>query len=216
MMPSVRTAGDGTVAEGDSRPGPDPGNCPIPFETVPTPFEDPKVEVPVLPPMEALELHYGRGKLVRLGLLALVMAAAALWVALGGIDVAADRRGRGAWLMQLVGPSGLQAIGWILAAVSIVLAVLYLRRAFGDPVAARADAAGVTLHSLFGTHLYAAGDIERLELEHPMGQAILQVIPAPGRGRKRGLAANGLVEDGEEVQAWIEAAHARLREAELG
>ena len=157
--------------------------------------------------VEPLDLHYSRGKLIKLGLLSLVGTAVSLWIATGGVAMGEERRGRGAWIGRLLGPEGLQALGWLLAAVTVALALLYLRRAFADPVAARADAEGVTINTLFGSHPYPAGDIDRLELLHPAGRPILQVIPAAGRGKMRGLAVNGLVEGEEEVEAWIGAVH---------
>jgi len=158
--------------------------------------------------VEPLDLHYSRGKLIRFGLLSLVGTAVSLWIATGGIAAGAEGRGPGARIGRLLGPEGVQALGWALAAVTVVLALLYLRRAFADPVAARADAEGVTINTLFGSHLYGAGDLDRLELQHPAGQPILQVIPAGGRGKMRGLAVNGLFEGEAEVEAWIDAVHA--------
>ena len=155
--------------------------------------------------MEPLDLHYSRFKLIRLALLALAMAAVALWVAAGGVSASEASRGPGARIGRLLGPEGLQILGWAIAAAAIVFALLYLRRAFADPVAARADGAGVTIHTLLGSHFYAAPDIDRLELRHPAGQPILQLVPAAGRGKTRGLAVNGLAEDEAEVEAWIDA-----------
>ncbi len=155
-----------------------------------------------------LDLHYSRGKLIRLALLSLAGTAVSLWLATGGIAAGAEGRGPGARIGRLLGPDGVQALGWVLAAVTAALALLYLRRAFADPIAARADAEGVTINTLFGSHLYAADDLDGLELRHSAGQPILQVIPAAGRGKMRGLAVNGLVEGEEEVEAWIGAVNA--------
>jgi hypothetical protein len=158
--------------------------------------------------LEPLDLHYSRGKLIRLALLSLVATAALLWVATGGVSDSEARRGPGAAIVRVLGPEGLQMLGWVLAAITLALAVLYLRRAFADPLAARADAEGVTLNTLFGSRFYAASDIDRLELQYPAGQPILQIIPDAGRGKSRGLAVNGLAESAEEVEAWIDAVHA--------
>jgi len=158
--------------------------------------------------MEPLDLHYSRFKLVRLALLALATAAVAWWVATGGVSASAASRGPGARIARLLGPEGLQILGWTVAAAAVVFALLYLRRAFADPVAARADGAGVTIATLLGSRCYAARDIGRIELRHPAGQPILQLVPAAGRGRMRGLAVNGLAEDEAEVEAWIGAVHA--------
>lgn len=158
--------------------------------------------------MEKLDLHYSRSKLIRLAIYALIGTAVMLWVATGGIsDEEAGSGRRGAWIGRLLGPEGLQILGWVLAAVTLALAVLYLRRAFADPVAARADADGVTINTLFGSRFYAAGDLDGIELQRPAGQPIVQIIPLPGHGRMRGLAANGLAEDADEIESWIHAVH---------
>jgi hypothetical protein len=155
--------------------------------------------------METLDLHYSRGKLIRLAILSLVMTALGLWLALGGVSEGSLRRGPGAWLGRVLGPEGVSILGWILAATALAFALLYLRRAFADPVAARADAEGVTIHTLFGSRFYRAEDIATIELQHPAGQPIFQIIPEPGRGTTRGLAANGLVEGEGEIELWIDA-----------
>ena len=158
--------------------------------------------------LEPLDLHYSRGKLIRLALLSLVATAVLLWVATGGVSDSEARRGPGAAIVRLLGPEGLQVLGWVLAAITAALAVLYLRRAFADPLAARADAEGVTIHTLFGSRFYTASDLVGLELQFPAGQPILQIVPATGRGKVRGLAVNGLAESTEEVEAWIDAVQA--------
>ena len=155
--------------------------------------------------MEGIALHYSRFKLVRLVLLSLVMSGIGLWIALGGVSAETARRGPGAWIGRLLGPDGMRILGGVFAAAVIVLALLYLRRAFADPVAARADRAGLTINTLFGSHHYAAEDLAGLELHFPAGQPILQVIPRPGQGKMRGLAVNGLAEELPEVEAWIDA-----------
>lgn len=157
--------------------------------------------------MEPLELHYSRGKLIRLALIGAAMAAVSLWIALGGIDPS-ESRGRRAGLGRMLGADGLQLLGWVLAAGAGLFAILYVRRAFGDLVAARADAAGVTIHTVFGDHGYAAEDIAAIEIRRPAGQGILQIVPVPGRGKQRGLALNGLAEDEDEIGAWMERAYA--------
>jgi hypothetical protein len=153
--------------------------------------------------MEPLDLHYSRFKLIRLVFYALLGAAAMLWVATGGISDPESGHGRGAWIGRLLGAEGLRIMGWVSVVVTAGLALLYLRRAFADPVAARADSNGLTIHTLFGTHVYALRDIDRIELRRPAGQYILQVVPLPGQGKSRGLAVNGLTEDSDEVEAWI-------------
>lgn len=161
--------------------------------------------------MEPLDLHYSRGKLLRLAMFSLVGTAVAIWLALGGVSESTSRRGPGGWIGRLLGPDGLQILGWVVAAVTLIFAFLYLRRAFADPVAARADGEGLTLNTVFGSHFYAANDIAALELHYPAGQPILQVVPLPGRGKMRGLAVNGLAAGPGEVEAWIDqvrAAHA--------
>lgn len=159
-------------------------------------------------PMEPLDLHYSRGKLIRLALLSLVMAALGLWVAAGGVSEETANRGPGAWIGRLLGPEGLPILGGLVAAAATVFALLYLRRAFADPVAARADGEGLTINTVFGSRSYAAADVAALELHFPAGQPILQVIPVAGRGKMRGLAVNGLVENVAEVEAWIDAVQA--------
>jgi hypothetical protein len=94
-------------------------------------------------------------------------------------------------------------LGW--AAAAALLAFLYARRLFGDRVAARADAAGLTVHSVFGDHVYAAEHIAALELRRPAGRGIVQIVPVKGRGKQRGLTLNSLVEDEDEVAGWIAA-----------
>jgi hypothetical protein len=154
--------------------------------------------------MEPLYLHYSRAKLIRLAVYGLLGTAMMLWVATGGIDDPEGGGRRGAWLGRMLGGEGLLWLGWIFAAILACLTLLYLRRAFADPVAARADADGVTINTLFGSHSYARGDIERIELRRPAGQPILQVLPVAGRGKKRGLTVNGLAEDCDEVEAWLQ------------
>ena len=160
--------------------------------------------------MEPLDLHYSRSRLIRHALFCLLFTALGIWFALGGIGDSADGRGRRAGLARMLGPDGLQILGGAIAAVTLVLALLYLRRAFADLVAARADPGGVAINTLFGSHVYAAGDLERIELRRPAGQLILQIVAAPGRGRSRGIPVNGLAEDEDEVAAWIEGAAAAL------
>lgn len=160
--------------------------------------------------METLELHYSRGKLIRLSLLSLVMMAVGLWVVLGGISPREELHGRGAWVGRVLGPNGLQALGWALFFVTASLGVLTLRRAFGDLVAARADVTGVTIHSILGSHQYWAEDLAGIELRRPAGQAILQFVPVRGKGKQRGLTLNSLAEDEDEIGAWVEAVWARL------
>jgi hypothetical protein len=160
--------------------------------------------------MQPLDLHYSRSKLIRLVLMSLVGTAVGLWVALGGVSEETSRRGPGGWIGRMLGPDGVPILGWIVAAAAAAFALLYLRRIFGDPVAAHADAEGVTINTVFGRHFYAGGDVAQLELQFPAGQPILQVIPVPGRGKMRGLAVNGLAEDSGEVEAWIDAVHASL------
>jgi hypothetical protein len=156
--------------------------------------------------METLELHYGRGKLIRLAAMGAAMTAASLWVALGGIDVAGTR-GRRSGLGRMLGQEGVEMLGWAMAIAAGLFAILYVWRAFGDLVAARADAAGVTIHTVFGDHVYAAQDIAAIGIAHPAGQGILQVVPVKGRGKQRGLALNGLAEDEDEIGAWIDRVH---------
>ena len=158
--------------------------------------------------MEELQLHYSRGKLIRLVLLGLVLTAMMLWLATGGVADGEETRGRGAWLGRTLGPEGLRTLGWIGAVVAALFAGLSLRRAFGDPVAARADRAGLTIHTIFGSHVYAAQDIAALEIRRPAGQAILQVVPGPGGGKQRGLTLNSLAEDEEEIGEWMGRVHA--------
>ncbi|HEY0028389.1 MAG TPA: hypothetical protein VGC35_10995 [Allosphingosinicella sp.] len=161
--------------------------------------------------MEPLLLHYSRGKLIRLSLLSLVMMALGLWMALGGIAPGEELHGRGAWLGELLGPQGLQVLGWAMFFVVGLLAILTLRRAFGDLVAARADGTAVTIHTIFGSHQYRAEDLAGIEIRRPAGQGILQFVPVRGQGKQRGLTLNSLAEDEDEIAAWIEAVWARLR-----
>lgn len=164
--------------------------------------------------MEPLDLHYSRAKLIKLAVYSLLGTAMFLWVATGGISDEEASTGRGAWIGRMLGAEGLQLLGWVFALVSFVLMVLYLRRAFADPVAARADAQGVTIYTLLGSRFFAVRDIDRIELRHPMGQTILQVVPGAGQGKMRGLAANGLVEDDEDIEAWVHAAQQAWRTAD--
>lgn len=142
--------------------------------------------------MQPLELHYSRSKPIRLAIYSLLGAAAVLWVATGGVGGPDDGSGRRDWILRLLGADGLRSFGAVAAAVMAVLLILYLRRAFGDPVAARGDAAGVTINMLL-----------RIGLRRPMGQAILEVVPVEGRGKTRGLTANSLAENEDEIEAWI-------------
>jgi hypothetical protein len=158
--------------------------------------------------MNVLELHYGRAKLIRLSLLALVATALMLWVATGGIPAGEETRGRGAWLGRMLGPDGLQILGWVLAAVTASFSLLSIRRAFGDLLAARADASMLTIYTIFGSHHYAARDIDAIEIRRPAGQGILQIVPVQGRGKQRGLTLNSLKQDEGEIGQWIEAVHA--------
>lgn len=160
--------------------------------------------------MEPLDLHYSRPRLIRNALFCLLFTALGSWFALGGVGDSGDGRGRRAAIGRMLGPEGVQILGWTIAAATLVLALLYLRRAFADLVAARADAGGVAIHTLFGSHVYAARDLERIELRRPAGQLILQIVPATGRGKSRGIPVNGLAESEDEVAAWIEAAGAAL------
>lgn len=157
--------------------------------------------------MEPINLHYSRSKLIRLASLSLLGTAVGVWIALGGVSEETARRGPGAWIGRLLGPEGIPILGLIVALASALFALLYLRRAFADPLAARADAEGVTIHTIFGSHSYSAQDIEALELQFPAGHPILQIIPRPGQGKMRGLAVNGLTESVDEVQDWVERAH---------
>jgi hypothetical protein len=141
------------------------------------------------------------------------MAAVAAWVAAGGVSEATTRRGPGAWIGRLLGPDGVQILAAVFAAAALIFVLLYLRRAFADPVAARADASGLTVNTIFGSHHYAAEDVAAIELQFPAGQPILQVIPVGGRGRMRGLAVNGLAETVDEIQDWIDSAGALLAAA---
>lgn len=152
--------------------------------------------------MEPLDLHYSRAKLIKLAVYSLLGTALFLWAATGGI-ADTEEGGRRAWIGRLLGPEGLQVMGWVGAAVMATMTLLYLRRAFAGPVAARADCDGVTINMLLGSRFYAARDIERIELRRPMGQAMLEVVPIAGQGKKRGLSVNGLAEDEEEVETWI-------------
>lgn len=158
--------------------------------------------------METLDLHYSRARLIKLALYSLLGTALFLWAATGGISETEDGSGRRAWVVRLLGPEGLQVMGWVGAAVMATLTLLYLRRAFADPVAARANSEGVTIHMLLASRFYAARDIERIELRRPMGQAILEVVPVAGRGKKGGLTVNGLAEEEDEVETWIDAVQA--------
>jgi hypothetical protein len=161
--------------------------------------------------MEPLELHYSRGKLIRLSLLSLAAMALMLWVATGGITPGEERRGRGAWLGEMLGPQGLLVLGWALFFLLAVMLVLTVRRALGDLVAARADVTGVTIYTIFGSHQYWAEDLAGIEIHRPAGQGILQFVPVPGKGKQRGLTLNSLAEDEDEIAAWTEAVWARLR-----
>jgi len=160
--------------------------------------------------MDALELHYGRGKLIRHGLLSLGFSALTLWAALDGIREGEAFHGNAAWIAGMLGPQGLMALLWACFLLSATFGILYLRRAFGDLVAARADGGGVTLNALLGTHAYAAEEIDRLDVVHAAGHPVISITPVPGKGRRRGLAANALVESHEQVEAWAEAVRARL------
>jgi hypothetical protein len=161
--------------------------------------------------MDALELHYGRGKLIRHGLLSLAMSGLTLWAVTAGLREGEPLHGGSAWIFEILGPQGLMALLWACVLLFAALGILYLRRAFGDLVAARADGEGVTLNSAFGTHAWAACDVDRLEIVRTAGTPVLMVVPVPGRGRRRGLAANTLVESDEEVEAWSREVQARLR-----
>src|SRR5438128_8099014 len=112
--------------------------------------------------MDALELHYGRGKLIRHGLLSLGLTAITLWAALDGIREGEAFHGNAAWIVETLGPQGLMALLWACVLLSATFGILHLRRAFGNLVAARADGGGVTLNALLGTHAYADDDIDRL------------------------------------------------------
>lgn len=153
--------------------------------------------------MEPLDLHYSRARLIKLSVYSLLGTALFLWAAAGGIADTEDGSRRRAWIGRLLSPEGLQALGWVGAVVMAAFTLLYLRRAFADPVAARADADGVTINMLLSSRFYAARDIERIELRRPMGQGILEIVPVAGQGRKGGLAVNGLAEDEDEVETWI-------------
>jgi len=160
--------------------------------------------------MDALELHYGRGKLIRHGLLSLGLSGLTLWAALAGVREGEDFQGNAAWIVDILGPQGLMALLWACVLLSATFGILHLRRAFGDLVAARADGGGVTLNALLGTHAYSAGDIDRLEIVRAAGHPVISVTPVPGRGRRGGLAANALVESDGEVEAWVREVQARL------
>jgi hypothetical protein len=162
---------------------------------------------------EPLDLHYGRGKMIRLGLLSIVFCAMSLLVAAGRLGSDDDYHGRGAWLVGLLGPDGMRVLCGAVAALTAVSTVAALRRAFGSLLAARADAAGVTVRTLFGSRHYAAADIAGIELRATAGQSVLLVVPKPGRGRRRGLGVRSLAEEPEEVEAWAEAVLTRLRQA---
>ncbi|HEY0148368.1 MAG TPA: PH domain-containing protein [Allosphingosinicella sp.] len=157
--------------------------------------------------METLQLHYSRGKLTRMTLLCLAMTALMLWVALGGIDPE-ESGGRRGGIARMLGAEGLQIIGWTMAAACTLLAVVCVRRAFSDLIAARADRAGLTIRTVFGSHVYASEDIAALEIRRPAGQGILQVVPVKGRGKQRGLTLSSLAEDEEQIAEWIDAVHA--------
>jgi len=161
--------------------------------------------------MDALELHYGRGKLIRHGLLSLGFSGLTLWAALDGVREGEVFHGNAAWIAGILGPQGLMALLWACFLLSATFGILYLRRAMGDLVAARVDGGGVTLNALLGTHAYAAADIGRIEIVHAAGQAVISVTPVAGKGRRRGLASNALVEGPEEVEAWVRRVEARLR-----
>jgi hypothetical protein len=161
--------------------------------------------------VEPFDLHYSRAKLIRLAFFGALLTALGLWAAASGISGNEGSGGRRSSIGRLLGPEGLQWLGWGLALVSAAFVLLYLRRILGDPLAARGDAGGVTINMLFGRRFYAAGDIDRIELQRPMGQAILQVVPVAGRGKMGGLAVNGLAEDPDEVEAWIDSVRSAQR-----
>jgi len=157
------------------------------------------------------ELQYSRAKLIRLALLSLAGTTLMLWVALGGIGDARDSHGLAGALARAIGPQGLVALGWIVAAVCAAMALLYLRRAFADPAAARADGDGVMIQTVFARRTYRWDDLEAMGLEWPAGQPVLKIRLRGGSHRGTGLAVNGLVQNTDEVEEWIGEAWA-LRE----
>jgi hypothetical protein len=163
----------------------------------------------------AAELHYSRVRLIRLALLSMLGMALMLWVALGGVGDARNSHGPAAALARAIGPQGLVALGWIVAALAAVMALLYLRRALADPLAARADRDGLMIQSVFGRRTYTWDAVEAIALEWPARQPVLKLHLRGGPHRGTGLAVNGLVQNADEVEQWIGEARA-LRERETG
>jgi|GEM_PF-4054428 len=138
-----------------------------------------------------VELHYSRSRLWRMIAIGAVLAAAALWVALDSSLVADSRVG--ARLVRAVGPDLLRLAFLVLAALSAAMAALYLRLlASADSLAARADAGGVTLRSLFRTMSHPWAEVEALYLRRvatPASEQALVVLRA--RGRQAGVGIRG-------------------------
>lgn len=166
--------------------------------------------------VEPLDLHYSRAKLIRLALYSAAGLALGLWAAIDEMPDEDPGAGRRAWLGRLLGPEGFQWLGWALALTATAFLLLYLRRAFGDPVAARADANGVTVNTLLKSRFCAARDIDRIDLRSPMGQPMLEIVPVAAGGKKLGLMVNSLAEDQDEVEAWMAAVVAAQRGGGVG
>lgn len=163
-----------------------------------------------------VELHYSQAKLRRMVAIGAALAAAALWLALDSSIISDSRVGTR--LVRAVGPDLPRLAFLILAAASAAMAALHLRLLLSaGSLAARADAGGVTLRSLFGTRSHPWPEVEALYVRRvatPAAEQVLVVLRARGR-REAGVAVNSLEEDAGEAEAWVEAAEQmRLAAAE--
>lgn len=159
-----------------------------------------------VPAAAPAELHHNSGKLISWSAFSAIFAAASLWaVATGGS--AADHPGRGALVVQLLGPQGLILLFSICGLGSALLCGAYLRLLLSrNRLAASATAGGLVVNGVWGRGFYAWRDVVavRLHISKPRSREIVFISIDRLDGGFRMVSTNTVAGGRAEVETWIQ------------
>lgn len=155
--------------------------------------------------MEPAILQHSSAKIV--GFTATGLAVAALGGFVAALPPDSDYHGRGAWLVDLVGPDGMRWLMIALAVGGVAVALASLRLLLsGNRVAACADADGITLHTMWGLKRFRWDEVADVRLKAVEAGARTQyLLMIHGDGRRNAGVSAGTIAGGRAaIERWIE------------
>ncbi|MGN6376047.1 MAG: PH domain-containing protein [Sphingomonas sp.] len=163
--------------------------------------------------MKPATLHHSAAALWRYLAIGLVMAVVAILFDTSRPDP--DYRGRSAWLVHLLGPTGLWWAMLVFGLASLTVAAASLRLLLSDDrMAAEADADGVVVRTLFGTKTVPWEEVADVAVRSVRaGRRTHHLLQIKRTGRRTvGLSAATIDGGVDAVRDWIEQAAAWHRQ----